>query len=486
MRWPTVLLAGLLASSCAKATRVQPAPHVVAGVAAAMLQDEVERLIARHPRASWSIDVRALTTGEVLAAHRPEALLVPGSVLKVVTAATAAAGVGWDYTFRTSVEISGAVEEGVLAGDLVLRGTGDPSLEGESGPDLASAVAGALAGLGVRRITGRVIGDDAAVEEARPGLGWSWDDLGTASGVLAGALNASGNVVRLQVSPGMTVGAPVAVASPPDDPDFAVSVRGTTAPAGAPRTLWAERRPGEAALWLEGTLALDGGPVTLPVSAGNPTLWTARLVRSRLMRAGIQVDGPAVDGDDVPALPPARPLVEVTSAPLEALTRAMLKDSLNLHGEALLRLATGPSGPRDIAAALASGRDRLVAWGIPSGALQAVDGSGLSRRNLASASALVTVLARSFDGGSSPLVSALPVAGVDGTLAGRMRGTAAAGTVRAKTGTLTGVRSLAGYVTTADGEPLAFAILCNNHEEPAAEVLATIDALAVRLASFRR
>ena len=104
-----------------------------------------------------------------------------------------------------------------------------------------------------------------------------------------------------------------------------------------------------------------------------------------------------------------------------------------------------------------------------------------------SAEALVAVLAHERDGANaSPLLASLPVAGVDGTLAERMKGTPAAGNVRAKTGAMNGVRSLAGYVTTQDGEPLAFAVVVNNYEGAASVAVAAIDALAVRLAGFSR
>jgi serine-type D-Ala-D-Ala carboxypeptidase/endopeptidase (penicillin-binding protein 4) len=160
----------------------------------------------------------------------------------------------------------------------------------------------------------------------------------------------------------------------------------------------------------------------------------------------------------------------------------MLKSSINMYAEAVLRLATGPEGRRETQPAIAAAGTQLSTWGIASDAVRLADGSGLSRHNLITADALVAVLRRV----ASPLIHALPIAGVDGSLALRMRGTPAAGRVRAKTGSLTAVRSLAGYVVTADGEPLVFAILANNYEGPSAGVVATIDAIVVRLASFSR
>jgi D-alanyl-D-alanine carboxypeptidase/D-alanyl-D-alanine-endopeptidase (penicillin-binding protein 4) len=466
------------------APRAVPAPP--AGVPS--LAADVDALLDRpgHQRATWGIAVRSLRTGEHLYARNAGALLVPGSVMKVATATAAAAAMGWDFTFTTTAEAAGPIEAGVLKGDLVLKGTGDPSTLSDGGPDLAAALVDALRQRGVRRVEGRVIADDSAVEEPRPGLAWSWDDLGTATGALSGALNATDNVTRVTVVPGAGPGAPVRIDLPPDDPDMAIANRAGTGPPGSPQTLWAERRPGEAALTIAGSLASDARPAPLTVAVENPTLWTARIVRRRLIAAGIAVDGIALDADGLPAVPAGERLVSLSSRPLRELVRPMLKRSINVWAEAIVRLAAGPDGLREMSAAGTAIRGRLRDWGAGEYGVRMVDGSGLSRFNLASADALAGILAAAWAGGASPLVEALPVAGADGTLAERMKGTAAAGNVRAKTGTMTHVRSLAGYVTTADGEPLTFAVIVNNFEGPPAGVIATIDAIATRLATLRR
>ena len=126
-------------------------------------------------------------------------------------------------------------------------------------------------------------------------------------------------------------------------------------------------------------------------------------------------------------------------------------------------------------------------WGIADDAWQIVDGSGLSRRNAVAPEVLVAVLQRMYDpSGQSPWMTALPVAGRDGTLETRMRGTPAEGNVRAKTGTMTNIRTLAGYVRTRDGETLAFAVMADGFEGPGAAAVEAIDSIAVRLARFSR
>lgn len=485
----TLVLATALAVSCAKARHTQtPRPLPAAPPALTALAHDIDALLDRpgQQRATWSVVVQSLRTGDRLYARNPRTLLVPASALKIVTAATVAAAVGWDYAFTTTVATTGTVDGGVLTGDLVIAGSGDPSTEGEGGVDLVQPILEALRARGITRIAGRVVGDDRAVEEARPGQAWSWDDLGTTTGTLAGALNAAENVARVVVSPGAEPGAPTRVEPPADDPDLPLLNRSVTVAPGARWSLWPERPPGERALVVAGALAQDAKPALLTVAVGNPTRWVAALVRSRLMQAGVAVDGAAVDADDLPEVPVGTPLVTVTSKALALIARPMLKRSINMYADALLRLATGPAGVRETPAALAAVRRQLQAWGVTEDGIRIVDGSGQSRQDLASAEAMTTVLAHEWHDGASPLLRGLPVAGVDGSLSGRMVGTAAAGNVRAKTGSMTHVRSLAGYATTRDGEPLAFAILVNNFEGPPALVTGTIDAIAVRLAELSR
>ena len=175
------------------------------------------------------------------------------------------------------------------------------------------------------------------------------------------------------------------------------------------------------------------------------------------------------------------------SHPLSELAQPLLKDSINLYGEAVERLNGSGPLPRTNDQALEGIKQRLLSWGMSADGVQLFDGSGLSRRDVVTADALLAILARMYDpNGSSPWMKGMPIAGIDGTLATRMKGTAAENNVRAKTGTMSNIRSLAGYVKDADGEPLAFVILLNNFEGTPAQALAALDAIAVRLATFRR
>jgi len=440
-------------------------------------------------RAAWGIVVDSLDRGERLFTLNPDTLLVPASTVKLVSLASAVDAVGWEFRYETALGATGPIVGGVVQGDLVVAGSGDPSIGGRGGADLRGWI-DALTAQGVRRIEGRVIGDDDSLEEPRPQLAWAWDDLGYATGALFGALNYAENRMEVVVSPAASAGEPPTLAAAPEAAARPLRNRAVTGAAGSVQLLWPEQRPAEPFLTIGGSIPAGAMPARLQVAVGNPTAWFAAALRHALVAAGIEVTGEAYDVDEVvprPASANAAVLYTHRSPTLAELAQPMLEESINLYGEAALRLNV----PRGVFptndAALEGLRTRLAAWGIPDDAWQIIDGSGLSRRNAVAPEVLVAVLRRMHDAsGGSPWMTALPVAGRDGTLETRMRGTPAAGNVRAKTGTMSNVRSLAGYVRTRDGETLAFAIMADGFEGSGAAAVEAIDRIAVRLATFSR
>jgi D-alanyl-D-alanine carboxypeptidase/D-alanyl-D-alanine-endopeptidase (penicillin-binding protein 4) len=440
-------------------------------------------------RAAWGIAVQSLDRRERLFTLNAGTLLVPASVAKLVTVATAADAVGWDYRYVTSLRVTGPIADGVLQGDLIVVGSGDPSIGGRAGDDLSSWVQ-ALKTAGIRRIDGRVIGDDDLVDEPRPQLAWGWDDLGYTTGALFGALNLAENRSIVTIAPGPSPGMPAVVTVDPRLAFRVVTNRVATGPPGSPQLLWPEQRPGDPSLTVAGSIPTAATAVSLPVAVGNPTQWFASALKSRMVRDGIEVSGDAVDIDDVvptPARDTATVIHTHRSRTLAEIAQPLLKDSINLYAEALMRLNAAPGVFATNDAALQGVRTRLDAWGISNASYQLVDGSGLSRRDAITADAVLSLLERMADSsGTSPFVTGLPIAGVDGSLSTRMKGTPAENNVRAKTGTMSNIRTLAGYVTTLDGERLAFVILINNFEGTGANANDALDAIAVRLASFSR
>ena len=440
-------------------------------------------------RAAWGIVVHSLDRNERVFEMNPRTLLVPASTAKLVSLASAVDAAGWDYRYETVVRASAPIVDGTIQGDLLIVGSGDPSIGGRAGEQLGAWV-DALKAQGLRRIDGRVIGDDDAVDEPRPQLAWAWDDLGYTTGALFGALNLAENRMEITVNPGPALDYQPTFSMEPAAWSRPLRNRTVTGPAQSPLLLWPEQRPGEPFLTIAGSIPIGAPPARLQISVGNPTAWFAGVFRAALISGGIEVTGEAYDVDDVAQRPEwARADVLYThrSATLAEIAQPMLKNSINLYGEAVLRLNAAKSVFPTNDAALEGLRVRMRAWGIPDDAWQIIDGSGLSRRNAIAPEALVAILQRMYDpSGTSPWMTALPVAGRDGSLAGRMAGTPAEGNVRAKTGTMSNIRALAGYVRTRDGEHLAFAIMADNFEGSGAAATDAIDRIAVRLATFSR
>jgi D-alanyl-D-alanine carboxypeptidase/D-alanyl-D-alanine-endopeptidase (penicillin-binding protein 4) len=439
----------------------------------------------------WGILVRSLKANDTLYEVNAARLMMPASNLKIVTLAAAAERLGWNYTYETRLLAAGAIEAGVLDGDLVVVGSGDPSLtEKNSGP-VFDAWAEHLKAAGIRTIRGRIVGDDRAFDDDRLGMGWSWDDLaeGYAAGVSALQYNESSAGVT--VTPGSSVGAPASVVLSPATSGLIVRNLIRTSTAGEPADVAMARLPGSREVELRGSIPLGTSPQFESVSVDNPALFYVETLRSALLSRGIGVEGPAVDVRAMNEAPPyenATVVVAHRSPPLSTLAMRLMKQSQNLYAETLLKTIGAAAGTPTIEAGRKTVSDMMQRWRIPEGSLVERDGSGLSRYNYITAEALVGILTYvdRDDRLRGPFEAALPIAGRDGTLSNRMKATAAEGNARAKTGSMSNIRSWSGYVTTADGEPLVFSILANNFEVPAEAINSAADAIVVRLARFKR
>jgi D-alanyl-D-alanine carboxypeptidase/D-alanyl-D-alanine-endopeptidase (penicillin-binding protein 4) len=242
--------------------------------------------------------------------------------------------------------------------------------------------------------------------------------------------------------------------------------------------------PGSTTLILRGQVALGAADIVRATTVANPTSFFVEGLRLAIGSRGIETEGGSVDIDDLPL--GARPsttrhvIASHQSPPLSALVAQMMKASQNFYAEMLIkaigRTAAGADGVGSTERGRQVVRRTLQDWSVPVDALVMSDGSGLSRYNYASAQLLVAVLRRMWqdERDRSPFVASLPVAGHDGTLGGRMTDVLRR-RVQAKTGTITNVRSLAGYVETTDGEKVVFAIIANHFVATNAEVDAVME-----------
>ena len=465
----------LLAAAAACANQpaaVSPAPLArgpAAALAAALDSIFGDTLFAG---AQWGVVVRSLDTGETLYRRNGEKLFVPASNMKLVTGAAALETLGPDYVYRTAVASTGAVADGELRGDLVVVGSGDPTISSQfrGGGDTRAvfrAWADSLRARGVRRVTGGVIGQDEAFDDVPLGRGWSWDDLDAYYSAEISALELNEGVVGVRVAPGPAAGAPAVVTLAPPTSYVPVTNQARTTPAEVRRSVRITRAPVGPGLVVTGTVPLDSAAYEEDIAVRNNTAYFAAVLREALVQAGIQVAGAAADADDVDPGRLARldTLFVHTSAPMREVLPAFFKPSQNQIGEMLLKTMGRElrgAGTDDAGIAVVDSLARM--WSLPRRQLSQADGSGLSRYNLVSPDFLIALLVQMQ---ASPdrdvFVAALPVAGADGTLRSRMRETPLADNVRAKTGTLSNVRALSGYLTTAAGEQIVFSTIVNHH-----------------------
>jgi D-alanyl-D-alanine carboxypeptidase/D-alanyl-D-alanine-endopeptidase (penicillin-binding protein 4) len=446
--------------------------------------------------ATWGVEVRSLDRGDVLFSLNAGRLMMPASNMKILTLAAAAELLGWDHRFTTTLETSAAVEAGVLRGDLVVRGTGDPTIStrGKRAEAVFDEWASALRAAGITAIDGRIVGDDQAFDDEGLGPGWSWDYLAAGYAAPVGALQYNENTADLTTAPGAAIGDPIVVRLAPGT-GLTVTNRAVTiaaAEASGRGGLDIRRRIDRPELEITGMLPLGAPASTRVVAVLNPTQFFVEGLKDALAARGIAVSGAAVDMDDlVPTLPgpgvERRALATTTSPPLRDIATVLMKVSQNQYAETLLKaIATAGGGIGTTAGGRRRIQELFTSWGIPADAYVVSDGSGLSRYNYVSPAAVNALLARLHGDARhrDPFVATLPIAGRDGTIASRMRRSRAEGNAVAKTGSIANTRALSGYVRTRSGETLAFSIIANDFVAPAATVTWIADLAVEILADF--
>jgi D-alanyl-D-alanine carboxypeptidase/D-alanyl-D-alanine-endopeptidase (penicillin-binding protein 4) len=431
-------------------------------------------------RSIWSVLVRPASSSENLFSLNASKLVMPGSNMKILTLAAAADQLGWDYRYETKIVTTAPVEAGVLLGDLIVVGSGDPSISERSDEHgILQSMAQQLRDAGIRQIDGRIIGDDDAFDGQRLGEGWAWDNLPYGYSAPVTALEYNEGSVDLVIRAGAAAGDAVAIQIQPEGSGLEIENRLVTAAETANGALTLERLPGSSHLVVRGQIPAKAAPFARTASVDNPTRFFVNALRAALIAEGIQVSKGALDIDDMSSKPDrsgARTLATRLSPPLAVLATSMMKVSQNQYAELLLKTLGGRQ-------ALA---DRLRSLGIADDSYIIADGSGLSRYDFVTEEALVRLLQlfRDRPADRAPFTATLPVAGRDGTLARRLTGTPAEGRVRAKSGTIDNVRALSGYLDTANGDTLVFSMIANNFSLPVAQIDAAVDHALVRLVSF--
>lgn len=438
MRTPTAAsLCALVASlGCASASRPGAGPGAAPALSRGQLTRYVDSLVLAPAfrNAHWGVLIVDAASGDTLYAHNAGKLFMPASNQKLLTGATALTQLGVDYRFVTTFAATGPINDGVLVGDLVIVPSGDPTFADHfwagDHRNAFRAMADSLGARGIRHISGGMVRGATPFPGQPCGFGWELDDLTEDYGACVQDLFVNEGFRR--VPRRRTLGDTATVTEAIADPRGAFF--------DALRAAMGAR-----------SISMAGAPDTARVAArdGTTTLFTMQ------------------------------------SPPLPAVLARMMKPSQNQVAEILFKtFARERAGVGRADSARRVMERQLVAWGIDSTEFAVRDGSGMSRHDFVTPRLLIRVLdtmrrAPTFD----TWYASLPVAGVDGTLASRMRGTPAQGNVHAKTGTVDKARSLSGYVTTADGRLLMFSLLCNNFTVANREVERVQDAILVTLAS---
>lgn len=490
-RAASLLLAAALVLACpgvrAQAASAPPIPATKPKPSVSLTQ-AIDAYIAQpqFARADWGIAVRSLATGKVLYQHNADRLFVPASNAKLFTAGLALATLGSTTRIATTLYATSTRVDakGNLRADLILYGRGDPSLglPGVS-PEWADKLADALAQRGVKRVRGDLIADATYFSGTPIGGGWEANDLQTWFATAPSALNVQGNLIHVDVSRDARSCCSITVT-----PGAAAVqlINQTADPGNDPLGLY--RPLGSSTLYAIGKLPTKTRKHGYVLSMPDPARTAGNLLREALARQGITLSG-RVEALHWPQSDPGltqsgtREIAHVDSPMIAVMVDHMLKTSDNLYAQSLL-LQAGVLAAQDKACAWASTPDTSAAWalcalrgllakaGIPPSAVLLSEGSGLARRDLVTPNAFVQWLAWTRTQAWGPdLRNALPVAGIDGTLAHRFVDGTATANLQAKTGTLSHDYSLTGFVTDAGGEQLVFSIMLNRY--PRWEVAST-------------
>jgi D-alanyl-D-alanine carboxypeptidase/D-alanyl-D-alanine-endopeptidase (penicillin-binding protein 4) len=449
---------------------------------------------AGFKNASWGLSVRDASTGKELVACDSTANLIPASILKMFVTAAALDVIGPETGFKTRVYLDGAVSKGVLTGTVYVRGGGDPSFGSQlikGAPAIEAEFAKwaqALRASGVTGIKGSVTADDFLFEgQPLPGS-WPWEDVGNYYAAQPSALSFNDSLYRLYFKPGLKEGAPADILR--TEPaisgmNFTNFVK--TGAEGSGDNGYIFNFPGQYSAVVRGTVPMGPDEFSIKGAIPDPALFTAQAFTDYLTAHGFKVSGKAAKAGAAVDYGAARFLAETAGAPLKDIVYITNKRSFNLYAEVLLRhlaLAGGRPGAADYG--LVALREYLSANGMDVSELKLADASGLSRLNMVQAAGFTGFLSRISAKPFFGLYKASLVQPADPVATGHIRklgaGTKLEKLLRVKSGSLAGVRSYAGYLTSDKGRLLSFASLVNNYSAPAAEIDRVHESILLELA----
>lgn len=398
-------------------------------------------------------------------------LMNPASNMKVITTIAGLVFLGPEYSFNTGIGYRGKIEKGELKGDIIIRGGCDPDFKLDSLGKIVEIIKNS----GIDKISGGVLVDVSKKDSLFWGEGWMWDDDGAVTSPFMSALNINGNSVTVSVAPDAGGGRPVVTTFPKTN-FFTIQNEATSGAGTTNLKVWRDYLGRTNTICLKGNVNTATQAQVYQFNVWRPELYMAQLVKEKLVNSGVTVSestGVIYPNYEYEKLYDFRHVYR-------NLINQLNKKSDNLYAEMMLLALGGKS--RDLNISFADGKkyiDSVIAWaGKRPDDYRIADGSGISRYTAVSADLLVALITKLYYGNDDLFTifyNSLPIAGVDGTLANRMKNTVCYNNVRAKTGSLSGVSTLTGYVKGKSGDMLAFSILMQNFTGSAAKARAFQD-----------
>ncbi|MCU0642863.1 MAG: D-alanyl-D-alanine carboxypeptidase/D-alanyl-D-alanine-endopeptidase [bacterium] len=436
--------------------------------------------------------VQSAETGEILYQRNANTLMMPASNEKIVTSIAALLKLGPDFHYKTDIYTTGQVEDGVLSGDLVIVGSGDPTFsyrfcEENARCFVFQSWADSLHARGIHSIKGNIIGIDDVFDDEFIGYGWSMNNLSSAYSAQIGGLMFNENKAQLILNADSS-GEYLNISVIPDLgyvkllPDLEINADETE--------ITVDRRMETNLVRIKGKIQ-PGFQTKENLSIHDPTQYFLAGLKWELIRQGIQVYGEPIDADLVAGrekLSEKKPLFTHISPPFQEVLKILMKESQNLYAESLVKLLGKKFGKEG---SFAEGekivKETLTRFGLEPNSYSYADGSGLCRYNYITPAMIANLLRNMyFHPYGEVYRQSLPIAGVDGTIGNRMKGTVAQNHIFAKTGTISNVRCLSGYAKTKDGETLVFSTMFNNFLCRVNVIMDIQDQMCMLMAAFSR
>lgn len=408
-------------------------------------------------------------TRRVVYQRNAHKLFIPASNQKLVTTAAALNRLGPDFRFKTSVYAENPPDEnGVVRGDIFIRGGGDPTLSGRfHDNDLTYDLrnwADSIDTRGIREVTGNIVVDANLFKDERIHPAWEYGDLSYWYAAQVSALSFNDNCVNVYITPNDTLGAPPHIRIEPAEQLLQFENNLVTVHEDSLTDYEYKRLTGSNRIIFRGKISQSRSRILNWVSVDNPAIFTGLNFNIILSENGVEI--PAVVGEtfEIPEYDGMELLFSYESPPLSEIIQVINRRSQNLYAETLFKMLgfeTLANG--SFAGGRAAVRSYLAGIGVDTGRMYVSDGSGLSRRNLISPYQLTAVLRNMYTGEHRDVyLESLALAGDEGTLQNRFRGSVADGRVMAKTGYVGFVRTLSGFVETEDNQTLIFTFMVNN------------------------